>query len=300
MFVIKSSAMIYPRWMLNLLFYFDLWGFCTQFKRSPKQRNFHRLILATHTIVASVATSLIAKYMQRLDGDLSLRAVNDVLKFTVLLLVYWLSIFELYSKRYTQRKFWYIVHYIDKRFCSLQRFDLGKYPSKLQIYFLLSLFVYCIDFKQLFSVEFVSFWLCYLFVVWIYQNRSFYYLFYLEWIKQELKHVVHEANEIVYIYQTSTFQTKNYAMEQFHRNRFKWLRQYFGSIYDLRWDSTMCTMNKDFCKLHTKKIKQNFGYFFKRLYELRLWMVKCDNHSSFGSSDFSRHKPVLLENFKSI
>lgn len=225
--------MIYPRWMLNLLFYFDLWGFCTQFKRSPKQRNFHRLTLATHTILAFVATSLIAKYLQRLDGDLSLRAVNDVLKFTVLLLVYWLSIFELYSKRYTQRKFWYIVDYIDKRFCSLQRFNLGKYPLKLQIYFLSSLFVYCIDFKQLFSVEFVSFWMCYLYVVWIHQNRSFYYLFYLEWIKQELKHVVHEANEFVYTYQTSMFQTKNYAIKHFHRNRFKWLRQYFGSIYDM-------------------------------------------------------------------
>lgn len=219
--------------MLNLLFYFDLWGFCTQFKRSPKQPNFHRLILVTHSLIASVATSLILKYIRRGDDELSLRAVNDVLKFTVLLLVYWLSILELYSKRYTQRQFWYIVHYIDTRFCSLQRFDLGKYPSKLRIYFILSLFVYCIDFKQLFSVQFVSFWLCYLYVVWIYQNRSFYYLFYLEWIKQELKRVKHETDEIVQTYQTSTLQTKNYVMKQFHRNRFKWLRQYYGSIYDL-------------------------------------------------------------------
>lgn len=226
---------MYPRWMLSLLFYFDLWGLCTQFKRSPTQPNFHRLILAVHTFLASMATSLIFQYLFFLSlvDDLPLRAVNDVLKFTVLLLVYWLSIMELYSKRYTQRKFWHIVDYIDKRFCSLQRFDLGSYPIKLEIYFSLSLFVYCIDFKQLFSVKFVSFWLCYLFIVWIYQNRSFYYLFYLEWIKQELKRVNNEAGEIMHTYANSTLHMKNIFMNQFHRNRFKWLRQYYGSIYDL-------------------------------------------------------------------
>lgn len=223
---------MYPRWMLNLLFYFDLWGFCTQIKRSPNQLKFDRSMLTLHIIFASISTLLISKYLSR-PGDDKLGMVNDIMKFTVLLLVYWLSIFELYSKRRIQRQFWCIVHYIDKRFCSLQRFNLGYYPMKIEIYFTLTIFIHSIFFKQLLSstrIKFLYFWITYILIVWIYQNRAFYYLFYLEWIKNELKIVNHEAHEIVATYQKKILIKR---LRIFQRNRFKWLRQYYGSTYDL-------------------------------------------------------------------
>lgn len=226
---------MYPQWMLNLLFYFDLWGFCTQFKRSTNQLKFDRLILMLHVFLASTVTSFIWKYLARPDDD-KLGTVNDIMKFTNLLLVYWLSIFELYINRRIQKQFWYIVHYIDERFCSLQRFDLGHYPLKTKIYFTLTIFIHSIFFKRLLTttrIEFFYFWISYLLVVWIYQNRSFYYLFYLEWIKHELKKVNHEAQQIVSTYQSSMMKNGNERMKIFHRNRFKWLRQYYGSTYDL-------------------------------------------------------------------
>lgn len=226
---------MYPNWMLNLLFYFDLWGFCTQFKRSSNQPKFDRLIFIFHIIFASIATSFISKYLNRPNND-TLGNINDVLKFTDLLLVYWLSIFELYINRRVQWQFWCIVHYIDRRFCSLQRFDLGHYPLKIKIYFALTVLNNCIYCNRIFSTvqaDFLYLCLCYILITWIYQNRLFYYLFYLEWIKQELKRVNWEAHEIVATYESSLLKTRNGFMKIFHRNRFKWLRQYYGSTYDL-------------------------------------------------------------------
>lgn len=225
--------MMYPKWMLRLLFYFDLWGFCTQFR--PNQPQFDRFILVLHILLASITTTFISKYVFRPGND-RLGRVNDICKFTVLLLLYWLSIFELYFKRKSQRHFWCIVHYIDKHFCSLQRFDLGFYTLKIKIYLSLSIIANVFFFKRLLTTtltEYIYFWLCYLFIIWIYQNRSFYYLFYLEWIKHELKRVNHEANEIVATYYSYFLKTNNLFTKKFHRNRFKWLRQYYGSTYDL-------------------------------------------------------------------
>lgn len=228
---------MYPKWMLNLLLYFDLWGFCTQFNRSPNsnQVKIDRLIFIFHMIFASIATLFICNYLKRPDND-TLANINDVLKFTDLLLVYWLSIFELYTNRRIQKEFWSIVRYIDKRFCSLQRFDLGHYPLKIKIYFTLTILNNCIFFNRIFSTartDFVYLCLCYMLITWIHQNRSFYYLFYLEWIRQELKRVNYEAHEIVATYESSLLRTRNAFMKIFHRNRFKWLRQYYGSTYDL-------------------------------------------------------------------
>lgn len=70
-------------------------------------------------------------------------------------------------------------------------------------------------------------------MVWIYQSRSFYYIFYLEWIKQELNRICHEAHEIMNTYESNILKLNDGFIQKFHRNRFKWLRQYYGSTYDL-------------------------------------------------------------------
>lgn len=132
-----TRIIMYPNWMFNLLLYFDLWGFCSQFKRYPNQTKYFRLILALHTLLATVATVFISQYLAKSSKD-KLGTINDILKFSFLLLVYWLSIFELYLKRRNQKQFWYITDYIDREFCSFQRFNLGYYPLKVKIYFSVS------------------------------------------------------------------------------------------------------------------------------------------------------------------
>lgn len=254
-FRFRATWMMYPKWMLRLLFYFDLWGFCTQFRSNQPQ--FDRFILIFHILLASIVTNFISKYVYRPGND-RLGRVNDICKFTVLLLLqYWLSIFELYFKRQSQRHFWCYVHYIVKHFCSLQRFDLGFYPLKIKIYFTLSIIVNGLFFKHLLTTthtEFIYFWLCYLFIIWIYQNRSFYYLFYLEWIKHELKRVNHEAT-----YHSNFLKIKNLFTKKISSKSFQ-------VVASILW----------------------FNLWFMRCNEYRIWVVKCGDHFCFNSFNCCR------------
>lgn len=222
-------------WMSKLLLYFDLWGLFTQFNRLFKQSKFSRLIFILHIFLVSASSYLICKYLLRPVSD-KLGTVNDVLKHIVLLFSYWLSIFELYLKRRTQNRFWHHVQHIDRHFCSHQRFSLANYMFNLKVYFCISAISYIGFLQRIIStigLEFIYFWFPCVFVVLGFQNRSFYYLFYLEFVKHELKMIDHEISEIVNAYENVKFNARNVLTMKFHRNRFKWTRQYFESVHSL-------------------------------------------------------------------
>lgn len=227
---VKSIIMFLP-WMSKLLMYFDLWGLFTQFNRFK----FSRLIFVLHIVFVSASSYLICRYLLRPVDD-KLGTLNESLKFIALIFSYWLSIFELYLKRRTQKRFWHHVQYIDRHFCGHQRFSLANYLLNLKIYFCVSAISYVRYFQRIIStigLEFIYFWCPCVFVILGFQNRSFYYLFYLEFIKHELQMIDHEISEIVYAYVNVKFNARNVLTMKFHRNRFKWTRQYYGTVHSL-------------------------------------------------------------------
>lgn len=227
---------MYPTWMNRLFFYFDVWGFCTQFKE--KQSKFNLIVFILHIILASWATINIVLYMIR-PGDDEIARINDYLKFSVLFVVYWLSLIELYSKQNVQRMFWQHVFSIDQHFCSHQQYKLTNYLKKLKIYFIIVAMAYVAYLYRLIhnsGTKFVVFWLSFSFMVLFFKTRSFYYIFYLEFIRNELKIIDHEVAALLNdcnVVKFKNLHRKNRFAMKFYYSRFKWIRQYYGLVYDL-------------------------------------------------------------------
>lgn len=229
---------MYPSWMRNLLLYFDLWGFCSQFKRSPYQQKIDLLILVFHVISGTVTSYSISLYLQRGSAD-TLGNLNDILKFSVLMLGFWFSIFELYFKQKTQQKFWNLLEHIDRKFSSHEQFSISKFLFKIRLYFGVTAISYFIFLHRLIANSgdmYLDFWFSYIFVVLAYQNRSFYYLFYLEIMKYELNLIYREVGEILCDRHSGKLKDvwkKKGFMKQFCRIRFKWIREFYETIYEM-------------------------------------------------------------------
>lgn len=224
---------MYPKWMKILLLYFDLWGFNTQFKKFPK--HFDRLIFIVHLILITMATFVIWIFLTRPVDD-KLGSVNDSLKLFAILLVYWLSILELNFKQQIQRKFWKIAQNIDWQFCSRCRLSFRPYILKMVFYSLVFILLYQNYFVRLITLNksgLYWFWFCYTFIYLFRTNQILCYLFYLEFINNQLKMIDYEISEILCVYKSGNMKNTKFILEQFHRNRFKWFRKFHNSIYDL-------------------------------------------------------------------
>lgn len=236
--VFVSTITMYPTWLGNLLFYFDIWGLCTQFKRCPNQQKIDSIILVLHVVLASTSSIFILKYITRPVDD-TLGTLNDALKFSVLLTSYWLTIFELYFNRKVLQKYWKIFDIVDQHFCSHRQFLLGNYLIKMKIYFAGTTMAYIIYLHRLVTNSgdrFLCFWISYVFVVSAYQHRSFYYLFFLETVLHELEFIDQEVGEMSYDcdnLNSKFLRIRNDFREAFFRQRFKWIRKYYQAIYDM-------------------------------------------------------------------
>lgn len=229
---------MHPKWMRNLFLYFSLLGFFPQFKRHPNQEKIDMLIFAIHLIGISIATFFIWMYLTRPVDD-TLGTVNDVLKFTVLVGSYFLSIFELYAKRNIQKRFWILFRFIDQHLCNHERFSMAKYLSKMIIYFAVAILCYLVYFQSAVwsaNDKYSNFWLSYIYAVLIYQNRLFYYMFFMETVSCELKLIDRELTEMLFYcnsLNSKRVHTKNMFLDKFHRIRFKWIRDYYAIIHQM-------------------------------------------------------------------
>lgn len=223
---------MYPRCITYLLLYFDLWGFSTHFQTSQLTR--YRFIFAFHIIVASISTFWFVQFMRRPNND-QLGTFNDTFKLTGVLSVYWLSILELNFKQQIQRRFWIIVRKIDKEFCSHKNLRFRSYNLKMIIYFIVFALMYVNYFAELFRFngsDLYGFWVCSAFVMIFYRKHMFYYLFYLEIVKHQLKMIDYEMSSMKCVCQSGKMKVGK-VFRTFHHKRLKWFRDYYNSIYDL-------------------------------------------------------------------
>lgn len=227
---------MYPKWMNRLFLFFDLWGLSTKFTKCTNQLKFNLIIFISHIILASLATINIIFYLIRLDDD-KIAQLNDFLKFSVLFVVYWLSMIELHCKQNVQRMFWQYVYFIDRHFCSHNQYKLTNYLNKMKIYFIFVTIAYILFLCRLINDKgSVVFWFSYSFMLIFFKIRSFYYVFYLEFIKNELRIIDHEVVALLNdcnVAQTNSMNQKCRFAAKFYRSRFKWIRQYYGLVCDL-------------------------------------------------------------------
>lgn len=226
---------MYPKWMKNLIVYFDLWGFCTQFKVSPRQQKFDRLLFSIHLSLVSVATFGIGAFLIRPTND-NMGLVMDVLKLGANLIVYWFSILESYLKRQMQRKFWKALDQIGQRHRQCFRFD--AYRIKMIIFFILLALMYLNYYILFISTDesaaiLYFFWVSFTLIVVFGKHQMFYYLFHLEFIKHELNIFSTKLIEMQCACGSSRLKNVKIFEKNFRSSQFKWIREFNASIYDL-------------------------------------------------------------------
>lgn len=237
-FMISAVITMYPTWMKILFLYYDFWGFCTLYKTPLRKPKYYRVIFAFHLFLVTFATVGIFLFLFRPINDV-LGHLIDSLKLCAHLLVYWISIFELYLKQQTQQKFWNILNFIDKHLCS-HRFNCFKssYLLKIIVYFVIIMTFLLNYVIILFSMTASNkssyyFWFCYALIVLFHKHQAFYYLFYLEIIKYELKMVRNELDEMWQFCENQEMKSTKQFAKVFQCKRFKWIRELYESIYDM-------------------------------------------------------------------
>lgn len=216
----------FPKWITYLLKYFVIWGF------HPEISAHHRkisILFVIHVVLACFLTGSMISFIvhSNLTTESCLNLVNDWIQYVSALIAYWIIILEAYIQRAYQRKFWIVYQNID--LYSFKRLipNLRNYRLKFLEYFVIFLMIqirligYFITLEQ----EAFSFLFTYFMVVKMYQSRVFYYIFYLELIKDELISIEKKLKTIVSI--------SDCSVHDVSRNWFKELREYYKSVYEM-------------------------------------------------------------------
>lgn len=220
---------MYPKWMTILLRYFDCWGFCTEYSPSNSYKNFIRFSFVIHLILGFITNFIHFQQFMKPEIKDILGTINNVLKFSGYQIFYWFSTIEAFIKHGQQRQFWTFFRRIDKHFCSHRKFTLYNYLIKFGTFVLIFFITHLPFTLDMFIIHNFRFWFSYMLLVEVFQNRMFYYLFYLEICSHELKMIERETKQISGIYRSNC----NSKFKQFELNRLKWIRDYYLLIYEL-------------------------------------------------------------------
>lgn len=214
---------MHPQCPRKLLVFFNLCGYHTRFEYFTLQPKCIFLIFALHIIYASIITYVLYVYLNDKLAivDDKLVISNDVLKLGVLILDYWSSVIESYTKLNIQNKFWDCVAEIDQKFGD-GGFNFSNFKIQFRLYFGLKILLDGVYFKRVIfrnGGRFLYFWFIYVSLTMIFTIRSFYYLFHLEFIKHELQVIVFKSSEM--------------SSDRKNRNQPKWIRHYYDLVCDM-------------------------------------------------------------------
>lgn len=221
-----SSLIMRSQYFEKLLLFFNFCGYYTQLKRSTFRTKCNLLIFFVHIIYASATTYAICIDLNKSGND-KLGKSNDVLKFLILILHNWLSIFESYFKQNVQINFWDCVKKIHRKLSVHQDSMLHNFMMQFTIYFGIQIFANATFLKHMLfknGFKYVYFWWAYASLTIISTIRSFYYLFHLELVKYELNVIDFEIKR----------RKKSLFIKRLYQNRFKWVRQFHELIFEMR------------------------------------------------------------------
>lgn len=236
---------MYPKWMKYTLCYFDLWGFYTEFNSTPFYQKLKKLFVI-HMILGVAAEILFLMYTEEREKNI-LGTLNDAVKLQGFQIFYWVTIFESFTKRKKQQEFWTILQEIDRKHRSHRALRLNRYIF-YSIFgaFMISLSHAAVIYECFtFRAKYAHFWILYIIIIVMFQNRIFYCLFYIEIIESELRTIYRDLEEM-----KSIISAGELLRMKFERNRLKWIREYNSLIYDLchkvnsvmGWSNTVTTI----------------------------------------------------------
>lgn len=238
-FQFNTTIEMHPDWISYFLRYFDLCGFCTT------KSKFVYLFSVLHVVLVSLLTAVSIQFLRRPQEN-GLALVNDGVKLGAALLVYWLSIIESCLKRATNMRFWQRFNLIDERYYSHCGLYIRNFLSSMIVCSLIATFFYLEYLVRVilptivdkYFILYLYYWLSYTISGLVYLNRLHYYLFHVKLLAHELETIDREVVEVVRVYRKQIIcinQKKNSALTNFHRTRFKWIREYYQMISEMTW-----------------------------------------------------------------
>lgn len=220
---------MFSKYILCLLYNFNLWGFCTELTELRMNQAWTRLIFGAQIISSCLlcAFACITLNQNHHKGADFLSISNDVFKISGVVISCWLVLIESYFKRSIQRKFWKIFRQIrDSSNRSDHQLTFGNYFIKFGLFLIVVAGIEIYMFNELASV--ISGWILFFafsyFSLLIMQDlRIFHYLFFVHLLDHQLHGVELEMKLMADDSQSAIIS----------RERFKWIRIYYDLIYEL-------------------------------------------------------------------
>lgn len=212
---------MFSRRVSFIIHFFDFWGSFTEYSYSPRFQQVICIVFMLHICFAVFSTLFIGYVLFSIKSLKLLDKINEFVQYQYSLYSYYIFLIESYLHRQEQRSFWKIYEQIDDK----SGFKCHSYSRKL-IEFFVVVFAANVICIYLTDVE-TNVWIVYTILSVVNHVRLFYYIFYLELLKSELKFVEKQIREMI---ELSRF---SYAYNQ-HRNRhFKDIRIRYSIICDL-------------------------------------------------------------------
>lgn len=191
---------MFSRLTISLLFYFDLWGYCTECRPFRYRKYLNYIVFLFHTAFLLFALSF-SIYQIIVDEEMSSRRylAQDALKSHFVLITHWAIIIEALYSRQMQRQFWMLT----------QRIQLNKNEPNLKLLTFTMRYIHCL------MVSILSKWLfTYVhsdlmgplqrFIYYsifmthnqMYMNRTHYYTLHVEIVQMHLEHTIRIPNAL--------------------------------------------------------------------------------------------------------
>lgn len=236
---------MFPKFILYLLYSFNLWGYCTELPELRMSRKWIRVIFVCQVICSFCFGVFVWFLLQQQFMQIDLLSItNFVIKLRGAVLCYLFIIVESYCQRHSQRTFWQIYRNIRSEF------NRAGHPANFSSYLFrfVQFFVTVVGVELSFIAPFASYLdvtssLClfsYLSLLLMQQWRTFHYLFFIRLLDHQLDEVGVEMKMLADASETGTLS----------RDRLCWIRLYYDSVHELMnrinevfgWSNVVCIL----------------------------------------------------------
>lgn len=223
-----------PKKIECILIFFDLFGYNTGSTILSKKQKIAFIICLVH-ILLSIFVTITQFFSIPWSSYGFMEILNQCLQCSVALFTIFFTIFDAIVHRKAHKRFWIIVQCIDENY-SQSKFTFGCYFIKFVEHFsMMSLCTFLLT-----TISNNTFFIIICVIDIISKVRVFYYIFCLEilyfqlkMIEIEMKIIQKSLKQIKQEHLDSMKLSKSSIHYSFELKRLKWIRGYFGCIYEM-------------------------------------------------------------------
>lgn len=230
---------MFPKSVQILLKCFDVLGFWTEYCKERMWVHITYIACCFHIVLVSISTFFVM-YLTINPGDFpEWFYINELVKHYSASVAYWTILIESYMQRTKQQRFWKIYSKIND-YSRVDELPIRSYWLKFFKHFLENGLIEIILTGYFFrkNIIFIGFVTMHIILLELYQCRLFYYLFHLEIIKVQIKHLARDVRNLWKVNQNNyacfkkSLNTDNFDLDEIReiRTRFHLIFEAFQNI----------------------------------------------------------------------